>query len=80
VKGTAVDPGLGDGPAGDLVGDPTGRRPVLADRTLAFRHLRGDKDRRFSVNNVLLLTEERDRRLGGTSAIGCVLRAPADRT
>jgi hypothetical protein len=24
----SVDPELGDGPAGDLVGDPTGRRPA----------------------------------------------------
>jgi hypothetical protein len=40
-----------------------------------FSHLPGNKDRRFRVNNVLLLAEGRDRRPGGTSAIRCALRA-----
>jgi hypothetical protein len=37
---------------------------LLADRTWAFRRLPGNKHRRFRVGDVLLLTEERDRRQG----------------
>jgi hypothetical protein len=53
---------------------------LLADRTLAFRRLPGNKHRRYRVGDVLLLAEERDRRQGGTSAIRCALREPAHRT
>jgi hypothetical protein len=81
VWGTAVDPGLGDGPAGDPVRVTLQVVDRLLDRTSAFRRLPGNKDRRLlRVNNVLLLAEERDRRQGGTSAIRCALREPADRT
>ena len=36
----------------------------MADRTLAFRRLPGNKHRRFRVGDVLLFAEERDRRQG----------------
>ena len=35
---------------------------LLADRTSAFRRLPGNKHRRFRVDDVLSLAEERDRR------------------
>jgi hypothetical protein len=41
---------------------------IPARQFVAFRRLRGNEDRRFRVNNVLLLAEERDRRSGGTGA------------
>jgi hypothetical protein len=53
---------------------------LMVDRTSAFRRLPDNKHRRFRVGDVLLLGEERDRRQGGTSAIRCALREPADRT
>ena len=37
VEGTAVDPGLGDGPAGDRVGDPTSRRPAAGGQNLGIQ-------------------------------------------
>ena len=73
-----MDPGLGDGPAGDLVG---ATRQVIDRcwRTGLWRFVicAATRIAASSVNNVLLLAEERDRRPGGTSAIRCVLRAPA---
>ena len=81
VWGTAVDPGSGDGPAGDLVG--VTRQVVdwlMAHRTLALRRLPGSRHRHSRVGDVLLVAGERDRRQGKTSAICCALREPANRT
>jgi len=53
---------------------------LMADRTLAFRRLPGNKHRRFRVGDVLALAEERDRRHQGNGAIRSALREPAART
>ena len=45
------------------------------DRTSAFRRRPGNKHRRFRVEDVLFLAEERDRRQQGTGAIRCTTRA-----
>ena len=70
VWGTAVDPGLGDGPKGALLGvtRQVVDRPVVG-RTSAFRRLAGNKHRRVRADDVRSLAEERDRRQEGTSAI-----------
>jgi hypothetical protein len=64
---------------GDRVGDPRRRRPAAGGQNLGIQSSAGNKDRRFGVNIVRLLAEEHDRRSGGTSAIRCALRGPADR-
>jgi len=53
---------------------------LLADRTVGVSSSARQENRRFRVNNVRLLVEERDRRPSGTSAIRCALWAAADRT
>ena len=80
VEGTAVDPGLGDGPAGDRVGDPTSRRPAAGGLNLGISVICPARIAASGSNSVLLFAEERDRRPGGTRAIRCALRALADRT
>ena len=56
VGGTAVDPGLRDGPVGRPDKSSTGCGRTEPWR---FSHLPGNKDRRFRVNDVLALAEER---------------------
>ena len=52
---------------------------LLADGTLEFRRLPGNKHRRIKVRDLLTLAEERDRRRQGADAIRAAAGSPADR-